>query len=83
MDEAVLSKQSRNEKLLGGNWVGTAANLGLWSVVLVRNGQKLQLPNEPPCPEVTGGRDRAGFSVLDQSHLRDAILAKMFWRWGG
>lgn len=28
--------------------------------------------------EVTGGRDRAGFSVLDQSHCRDAILAKIF-----
>lgn len=40
----------QSNPLMKSCWVGTAATLGLWSVVLVRNGQKLQFPNEPFCP---------------------------------
>lgn len=40
----------QSNPLMKSCWVGTAATLGLWSVVLVRNGQKLQFSNEPFCP---------------------------------
>lgn len=40
----------QSNPLMRSCWVGTAAALELRSVVLVRNGHKLQLSNEPFCP---------------------------------
>lgn len=79
-DEAGLSKRSPNEKLSGGNHsVARAAESGScekWS-------ENFNSVMSISVLEMADGRDRAGFSVVVQSHCWDAILVRMLWKWGG